>query len=224
MCIDVLGDQQPGRHERDVDALVAQPLAERPEVAVQQRLAAGQHDALHVERAHRRDVTDRARRRSISRVSAFAFQMSHITQRQLHALCTLSARIGSDSSAMRPAARRAPGQLRRRSPSTPPARGRARSAEALATRRATQRASRRVGHRPSRAAYGCRRAANTCAHAGIAHERLAADHRQAHVRARAGDQRLERVGRAPAQHDRRRPRHRVSRRRRAGAARRRRLW
>ena len=34
----------------------------------------------------------------ISRFSALAFQMSHITQRQLHALCTLSARIGRLSS------------------------------------------------------------------------------------------------------------------------------
>ena len=45
-------------------------------------------------RADRRDMRGRDRLVEISRLSALAFQMSHITQRQLQALCTLSARIG----------------------------------------------------------------------------------------------------------------------------------
>ena len=51
--VGVLREQQSGRDQRHLDPAFAQPVAERPEVAVQQRLAAGQHDALHVQRANR---------------------------------------------------------------------------------------------------------------------------------------------------------------------------
>ena len=140
---------------------VAQPVAERPEVAVQQRLAAGQHHPLHVEARGSPRRGDRARRRSISRLSAFAFQMSHITQRQLQALWTLSARIGSDSSRCVRASSRA-GRLGDGHHQRHQLEAGLAQAGALATRRATQRASRRDRrHRRALRAYGCRRAANT---------------------------------------------------------------
>ena len=49
-------DQQPGRDQRDADAKRLELPAQRPEIAMQQRLAAGQHHALHAQRADRVDV------------------------------------------------------------------------------------------------------------------------------------------------------------------------
>ena len=93
----VLIDEQARGHQRDANAgATAAGSQSAHRVQCQERLAAGQHDALDVKRADRGDMAFRDRPREISRLSALAFQMSHITHRQLQALCTLSARIGSD--------------------------------------------------------------------------------------------------------------------------------
>ena len=52
----MLLDQEARGDQREMDALLAQPVTERPEVRVQQRLAAGEHDALDVQPRQRRDV------------------------------------------------------------------------------------------------------------------------------------------------------------------------
>ena len=71
------------RAPRDCDAAAARRRSASPAA----RAARG---------SRRRAARDRPS--EISRLSALAFQMSHITQRQLQALCTLSARIGRLSS------------------------------------------------------------------------------------------------------------------------------
>ena len=94
----------------------------------------------------------------ISRLSALAFQMSHITHLQLQALCTLNARIGRLSSrwVTRPRARRAisPGptisaQPRSRVPEAASARrgGRSIAPPAAGIRRAGPATNRRRSHR-----------------------------------------------------------------------------
>jgi hypothetical protein len=52
----VVLDQQPRRHQRDANPQRLQFAAERPQIAMQQRFAAGQHDALHPELANRAEV------------------------------------------------------------------------------------------------------------------------------------------------------------------------
>ena len=127
---------------------------------------------------------------AISRLSALAFQMSHITQRQLQALCTLSARIGSElsrSARSRLRARRRDFGRRRPSRCDLEA-GLVASSASCALANPSRHQPRRSVH-AARASAVAPAASNTPARSRRRQVRLAIDHRQAHVGARRGHQR-----------------------------------
>ena len=75
----------PGAEHRQPDSEFSQPAAEREKIGVHERFATGEDYPLDAESAISAVWRSRSAR-MISRAS-LVFQISHITQRQLHRLC-----------------------------------------------------------------------------------------------------------------------------------------
>ena len=189
----MLLDEEPGGDQRQMDALLAQPVTERPEVRVQQRLAAREHDALDVQPRQRRDVPVERVEGNLALLRVGLPDVAH------HAAAVTGAVHAERQDGQR---LHAAGQAPRR-----PARdldrggqhdGRSRPGSAsrsFAARLAIQRAS--SFGAPS-TSTGVLRSVEHRSQIRVAHQGRPADHGQANVRARGQGQRLERVGRERA--------------------------